>query len=148
MKKIQGNWSDQLDFPSPVRRLFPSGEVPQLNDVRFERLLVKTPKEIVLGVRFFPPLPGVMNQWIDKGFAAVDLRLTMSDASIISLVGKSLDDQPIGTIEIEPFVTRFVGHGGLIINIAWQRLSARFLPEALDQKIQDQADTSSSTIDS
>jgi hypothetical protein len=129
VQKIQNNWTDFLEHPTRVRRLFPPNASPALVDVRFERLLIKTPREIVLGVRFFPLIPETMQPWIDKGLACVDLRILMADATLNSIDGSALDEQPKGDVEIGASELKFMCNGTPVIRIVYERLGARFMPE-------------------
>jgi hypothetical protein len=147
MKKYQNDWGDHLRAPSNIRRLFPAG-LPELDAVRFERLLITTPEEVVLGVRFFPLNLDDMKVWADKGFAAVDLRLSMSGATVLDLVGESLNEQPIGRVEIREQQTSFVVGARSIITINWKWLDANFVPEPQVQKMYNTIDRFETEIDS
>jgi hypothetical protein len=148
MKRPEGNWSDFLDHPAHIRRLFPRATFPLLSSVRFERLVIKSPKEIVLGVTFNAPLPDAMQFWIDKGYGVVDLRLTMTEASVISIDCRAMEEQPLGDIQIESEVLRFTANAKVILEVRWSWLSAKFLPEKIDRVIQDDSDTNETIIGS
>jgi hypothetical protein len=138
LKKYQNDWGDYLRAPSNVRRLFPAGL----------RLLITTPQEVILGVRFFPLNLDEMKFWADKDFAAVDLRLSMSGATVLDLAGELLNEQPIGSVEIGDQQTSFVVGGQSIITINWKWLDAKFVPEPPVQKMHDTSDRYETDIDS
>lgn len=102
----------------------------------------------MLGVRFFPLIPDIMQPWIEKGFACVDLRILMDGATLHSIDGAALDDQPKGEVKIGASELKFMCDGIPLIHIFYETLGARFLPEVWERNYHNDRDMFSTIIDS